>query len=165
MRLPGTNIDVLISSNIIEIRDEGFLKSVEYAGRRYEDVLDEVQRIMYKRGWDITKRVIRYVLETLGLPEVDYFPEAELSKEEAADMRDMLDSLRDLTDTFLSPKGNVGAAVSEDEATEPSESKEGELKFSFNPQNIPKETPAKQSRSESDESGFDWEAAPEVGSQ
>ncbi|MFX0107776.1 MAG: hypothetical protein ACFE7R_05815 [Candidatus Hodarchaeota archaeon] len=154
MQLPGTNIEVLISSNIIEIRDEDFLKSIEYTGRRYEDVLDEIQRVMYKRGWDVTCRVIKYVLGRLGLPDVDYFPDAELTEDEAADMKQMLDSLRELTDTFLSPTS--GKAV--DEAKE--EGKDN-LTFSFYAENIPKDAPEKK---KSRESSFDWEEAPSIGS-
>ncbi|MHA2209924.1 MAG: hypothetical protein ACXABV_12210 [Candidatus Thorarchaeota archaeon] len=148
MRFPGTNIEVLVSSNIIEIRDEDFLKSIEYSGRQYEDVLDEIQRIMHKRGWDITRRVIKYVLDRLGLPEVDYFPEGELSQEESADLSELLDNVKELT----------GLQIEEISA----ESDE-HLKFRFHAENIPKEARSSR-RNDSKESNFDWEETPSVGS-
>jgi hypothetical protein len=148
VRFPGTNIEVLVSSNIIEIRDEDFLKSIEYSGRQYEDVLDEIQRIMHKRGWDITRRVIKYVLDRLGLPEVDYFPEGELSQEESADLSELLDNVKELT----------GLQIEEISA----ESDE-HLKFRFHAENIPKEARSSR-RNDSKESNFDWEETPSVGS-
>lgn len=151
VRLPGTDIEVLVSSSIIEIRDADFLQSIEYTRKRYEDVLDEIQRIMHKRGWDITRRVIKYVLDRLGLPEVDYFPDGELSLDEGADLSKLIDSVKELT------------GVKIEEAEEFSAEGEGNLNFKFHAENIPKEAPSPR-QDESKESNFDWEEAASVGS-
>jgi hypothetical protein len=150
VRLPGTNIDVLVSSNIIEIREDDFLQSIEYSEKKYEEVLDEIQRIMHKRGWDITRRVIKYVLDRLGLPEVDYFPAGELSRDEDADLSEMIESMKKLTGvpTETSDKASVGS--------------EEHISFKFHAENIPKETPERNEKSK--DSSFDWEEAPSVGS-
>ncbi|MGD9381982.1 MAG: hypothetical protein PVI03_06010 [Candidatus Thorarchaeota archaeon] len=153
MRLPGTDIEVLFSSSIIEIRDADFLQSIEYTGKRYEDVLDEIQRILAKRGLDITRRVIKYVLDRLGLPEVDYYPDSELSQDEGADLSKLLDSVKGLT------------GVKIEGAEESSAESGGDLTFIFHAENIPKETPYEQRNDESKESTFDWEEAPSIGSK
>ena len=150
VRLPGTNIEVLVSSNIIEIRDNDFLQSIEYCGKKYEELLDEIQRIMYKRGWEITRRVIKYVLDRLGLPEVEYFPSGELSADEGGNLSEMIDSIKELT--------GVKAEVSED----PPKLSADDLNFKFHAENIPKEAPERNGKLK--ESDFDWEEAPPVGS-
>jgi hypothetical protein len=142
---------VLVSSSIIEILDADFLQSIEYTRKRYEDVLDEIQRIMHKRGWDITRRVIKYVLDRLGLPEVDYFPDGELGQEEDADLSEMLDSVKELT------------GLKTEAAQEAYAEGEGNLNFKFHAENIPKEVSSPR-QDESKESNFDWEEAPSVGS-
>ncbi|MHA2141972.1 MAG: hypothetical protein ACXADC_09345 [Candidatus Thorarchaeota archaeon] len=150
MRLPGTNIEVLVSSNIIEIRNADFFRSIEYCGRKYEDVLEEIQRIMHNRGLEITQRVIRYILDRLGLPEVDYFPDSELSKE--SEFKEMLDSVKELTGVETEEADVISAGDGE------------KLNFKFHAENIPKETPITKSDSESKERKVDWEEAPPVGS-
>ncbi|MHA2301734.1 MAG: hypothetical protein ACXACD_12345 [Candidatus Thorarchaeota archaeon] len=152
MRLPGTNIEVLVSTSIIEIRDEDYLKSIEYSGKKYEDVLDEIQRIMHTRGWDITRRVIKFVLDRLGLPEVDHFPSGELTQEEGADLSEMLDSVRELT------------GLKTEAMQETSAESEGNLTFNFHAKNIPKEATSPRRDDESKDSSIDWEDAPSVGS-
>jgi len=148
VRVPGTNIEILVSSNIIKIRDKDFLQSIEYSGKKYEDVLDELQRIMHKRGWEITRRVIKFVLDRLGLPEVDYFPDGELSQDETADLSELLDSVKERTGLQTE---EISAEIEEN------------VKFQFHAENIPKEAPSPR-RNDSKESNFDWEEAPSVGS-
>jgi hypothetical protein len=143
---------VLVSSSIIEIRDEDFLQSIEYRGKRYEDVLDELQRIMHKRGWNITRRVIKFVLDRLGLPEVDFLPDSELSKDEGADLSELLGNVKELT--------GIETEISEEISAEG----EGNLNFNFHSENIPKEAPSEVGNGKFKESEFDWEEAPSVGS-
>jgi hypothetical protein len=153
VQLPGTNIEVLVSSNIIEIRDDDSLQSIEYSGKKYEDVLDEIQRIMANRGLEITKRVIKYVLDRLGLPEVECFPSGELSEDEGAGLNEMIDSIEDLTD------------LEAEEAEALSAEGEKDLNFKFHAENVPKEAPSSQQSHHSKDSGFDWEEAPSIGSK
>ncbi|MFW9889103.1 MAG: hypothetical protein ACFFER_13035 [Candidatus Thorarchaeota archaeon] len=149
VRFPGTNIDVLVSSNIIEIRNDDYLRSIEYSGMKYEDVLDEIQRIIANRGWEITKRVIKYVLDRLGLPEAEYFPSVELSEDESTDLSKKIDSIKE-------PAG-LRAEASEEIPKEAADN----LSFKFHAENIPKEAPERNGKSK--ESDFDWEEAPPIG--
>ncbi|MFX1544174.1 MAG: hypothetical protein ACFFCR_14295 [Promethearchaeota archaeon] len=153
VRLPGTNIEVLVSSNIIEIRDNDYLQSIEYSGKKYEDVLDEIQRIMHNRGWEITKRVIKFVLDRLGLPEVEYFPPGELSANEDTGLSEMIDSIKELT------------GLEAEEAKALAAEGEKDLNFKFHAENVPKEEPSSQRNHQSKDSSFDWEEAPSVGSE
>jgi hypothetical protein len=150
VRLPGTNIEVLISSNIIEIRDDDYLQSIEYSGKKYEDVLDDIRRIMATRGLETTARVIKYVLDRLGLPEVECFPSGELSADESTDLSEMIDGIKELT--------GAKAEVSEEIPNEAADN----LSFKFHSENIPKEAPERNGKSK--ESDFDWEEAPPIGS-
>jgi hypothetical protein len=153
VRLPGTNIEVLISSNIIEIRDDDYLQSIEYSGKRYEDVLDAIQRIMYNWGWEITKRVIKYVLDRLGLPEVESFPSGEPSADEDSSLIEMIDNIKDVT------------GLEAEEAEELSAEDKSDLNFKFHSENVPKEESSSERSHQSKDSSFDWEEAPSVGSE
>ncbi|MFW9802578.1 MAG: hypothetical protein ACFFFC_08005 [Candidatus Thorarchaeota archaeon] len=139
-----------MSSSIIEIRDEDFLQSIEYSGKKYEAVLDEIQRIMQKRGWEITRRVIKYVLDRLGLPEVEDFPSGELSADEGEDLSEMIDGIKEL------------AGVKSEVSEEPPNVAADDLNFKFHAENIPKEAPEQNGKPK--ESDFDWDEAPPVGS-
>ncbi len=150
VRLPGTSIEVLVSSNIIEIRDEDFLQSIEYNGKRYEDLRDEIQGTVHKRGWGVTGRVIKYVLDRLGMREVDCFPDGELSQDRPRDLSELNDSVKE----------HAGA-----KAEEISAEGDGNLTFNFHAENILKGAASPEANDESEESNFDWEGAPSVGSQ
>jgi hypothetical protein len=75
------------------------------------------------------------VLDRLGLPEVDYFPEGELSEENGSNLSELLDNMKDLTGVKSEASGETAAE------------NEGDLNFKFHAENIPKEAPERNGKS------------------
>ena len=188
MQIPGTNIDVSLKVDRIYITDPAVNRRLKFAGRSFTEIMEEVQRFAYLRGFNVPHPILKFILKRIGLPEVDVIPgDDELTKEDMLELARALNVLESLKDEFLSPTGKGG--IPEDiesnlvhPITEPedlktdtpapqttsiwdiplSEEVKG-LVYSFHSENIPTSTPTPRTQSSEDEKPvkFIWDA-PEV---
>ncbi|MFX1483712.1 MAG: hypothetical protein ACFFCP_11070 [Promethearchaeota archaeon] len=106
MQIPGTNIEVSLKVNRICIKDNAVTRKLKYAGRSFKEVMEEVQRFAYLRGFNVPNPILKFILKRIGLPESDVIPgEDELSKEDLLELARALNVLDTLKDEFLSPTG------------------------------------------------------------
>ncbi len=106
MQIPGTNIDISLKVNRIYIKDPAVTRRLTFAGRSFKDIMDEVQRFSYLRGFNVPHPILKFILKRVGLPEVDVIPgEDELTKEDLLELSRALNTLDSLKDEFLSPTG------------------------------------------------------------
>ncbi|MFW9807422.1 MAG: hypothetical protein ACFFFK_11900 [Candidatus Thorarchaeota archaeon] len=188
MQIPGTNIDVSLKINRIYIADPAVNRRLTFAGRSFKDIMEEIQRFAYLRGFNVPTPILKFILKRIGLPEVDVIPgEDELTKEDLLELARALNTLDSLKDEFLSPTGKGGIPddikdnllhpVSEPEELKidtpaPQESNIWDvplseevksLVYSFHAENIPSSTPTPRTQSSDDEAPvkFIWDD-PEV---
>jgi GTPase SAR1 family protein len=106
MQIPGTNIDVSLKVNRICIADPAVNRRLKFAGRSFKEIMEEVQRFAYLRGFNVPLPILKFILKRIGLPEVDVIPgEDELTKEDLLELSRALNVLDSLKDEFLSPTG------------------------------------------------------------
>ena len=106
MQIPGTNIDVSLKVNRIHIADPAVNRRLKFAGRSFKEIMEEVQRFAYLRGFNVPLPILKFILKRIGLPEVDVIPgEDELTKEDLLELSRALNVLDSLKDEFLSPTG------------------------------------------------------------
>ena len=106
MQIPGTNIDISLKVNRVHIADPAVNRRIKYSGRAFKEILEEVQRFAYLRGFNVPHPIIKFILKRIGLPEVDVIPgEDELTKEDLLELSRALNVLDSLKDEFLSPTG------------------------------------------------------------
>ncbi|MHA2058582.1 MAG: hypothetical protein ACW979_13235 [Candidatus Thorarchaeota archaeon] len=188
MQIPGTNIDVSVKVNRLHITDPAVNRKLKFAGRSFNDIIEEVQRFTYLRGFNVPHPILKFILKRIGLPEVDVIPgEDELTKEDMLELARALNVLDLLKDEFLSPTGKGGIPediesnlihpVSEPEELKTdtpapqetsiwdiplSEEVKG-LVYSFHSENIPTSTPTPRTQSSEEEKPvkFIWDD-PEV---
>jgi hypothetical protein len=109
MQIPGTNIDVSVKVNRLHITDPAVNRRLKFAGRSFNDIIEEVQRFAYLRGFNVPHPILKFILKRIGLPEVDVIPgEDELTKEDLLELARALNVLDSLKDEFLSPTGKGG---------------------------------------------------------
>jgi GTPase SAR1 family protein len=109
MQIPGTNIDVSLKVNRIYIADPAVNRRLKFAGRSFKEIMEEVQRFTYLRGFNVPLPILKFILKRIGLPEVDVIPgEDELTKEDLLELSRALNVLDSLKDEFLSPTGKSG---------------------------------------------------------
>ena len=188
MQIPGTNIDVSIKVNRIYITDPAVNRRLKFAGRSFADIMEEVQRFTYLRGFNVPQPILKFILKRIGLPEVDAIPgEDELTKEDLLELSRALNALDSLKDEFLSPTGKGGIPedikdnlihpVAEPEDLKidtpapqqqsiwdiPLSEEVKDLVYSFHAENIPTSTPTPRTQSSEDEKSvkFIWDD-PEV---
>ncbi|MFW9787429.1 MAG: hypothetical protein ACFFE2_04275 [Candidatus Thorarchaeota archaeon] len=175
MQIPGTNIDVSLKVNRIYIADPAVNRRLKFAGRSFTDILEEVQRFSYLRGFNVPLPILKFILKRIGLPEVDVIPgEDELTKEDLLELARALNVLDSLKDEFLSPtgkgdilediSGNMIHPVSELEDLKidtpapqqtsiwevPLSEEVKDLVYSFHAENIPTSTPTPRTQSSED---------------
>lgn len=188
MQIPGTNIGVSLKIDRIYITDPAVNRRLKFAGRSFNDIMEEVQRFTYLRGFNVPSPILKFILKRIGIPEVDVIPgEDELTKEDLLELARALNVLDSLKDEFLSPTGKGGIpediesnlihSVSEPEELKTdtpapqeasiwdvplSEEVKG-LVYSFNAENIPTSTPTPRTQSSEEEKSvkFIWDD-PEV---
>jgi GTPase SAR1 family protein len=188
MQIPGTNIDISLKVNRVYIVDPAVNRKLKFAGRSFKDIMEEVQRFAYLRGFNVPTPILKFILKRIGLPEVDVIPgEDELTKEDLLELSRALNLLDSLKDEFLSPTGKGGIPddiksnlihpVSEPEelridAPAPQQTSiwdiplSDEVKglvYSFHSENIPTSTPTPRTQSSEEEKPvkFIWDD-PEV---
>ncbi|MHA3962390.1 MAG: P-loop NTPase family protein [Candidatus Thorarchaeota archaeon SMTZ1-45] len=106
MQIPGTNIDVSLKVNRIYITDPAVTRRLKFSGKSFKDIMEEVQRFAYLRGFNVPHPILKFILKRVGLPEVDVIPgEDELTKDDLLELSRALNALDTLKDEFLSPTG------------------------------------------------------------
>ncbi|MHA2376153.1 MAG: hypothetical protein ACXAB9_08290 [Candidatus Thorarchaeota archaeon] len=114
MLVPGTTMDIRLKTNKIYATDKGVVKRIKYAGRTFQEVLEEIHRFAYLRGYNTPASILKFMVKRLGLPDVDVFPSEDvLTKEDILELSRALNMVDQLKDEFLSP---LGSAKSLDEA-------------------------------------------------
>ncbi|MHA2384949.1 MAG: hypothetical protein ACXAEE_01925, partial [Candidatus Thorarchaeota archaeon] len=106
MKVPGTTMDISLKTNTIYAVDQGVMKRIKYAGRVFMEVLEELQRFAYLRGYNAPTTILKFILKRIGLPDVEVFPsEDDLTKEDIVELSKALNVVDSLKDEFLSPSG------------------------------------------------------------
>ena len=77
MLVPGTTMDISLKSGHIDIVDTGVVKRVKYCGRTYADVLSEIQRFAYLRGYNTPPAILKFIMKRVGLPDTESFSDGE----------------------------------------------------------------------------------------
>ncbi|MFW9957685.1 MAG: Rab family GTPase [Candidatus Odinarchaeota archaeon] len=191
MQIPGTNLELTSKVDRVYIAHEGVIKKVKYTGRSFKDVMEEVQRFAYLRGFNVPITILKFILKRIGLPEVDRIPgEDQLTKEDLLELSRALTALDSLKDEFLSPfrttvvpdeikKGLIAESLGMEDLTPEIHVKEKqtiwdlplseevtELIYSFHAENIPVSTPTPRTQSESEPASssvkFIWDDADAV---
>jgi Ras-related protein Rab-11A len=107
-------MDIRLKTNKIYATDKGVVKRIKYAGRTFQEVLEEIHRFAYLRGYNTPASILKFMVKRLGLPDVDVFPSEDvLTKEDILELSRALNMVDQLKDEFLSP---LGSAKSLDEA-------------------------------------------------
>jgi GTPase SAR1 family protein len=180
MQIPGTNLEVTSKVDRVYITHEGVIKRVKFTGRSFRDVMEEVQRFAYLRGFNVPATILKFILKRIGLPEVERIPgEEQLTKDDLLELSRALTALDTLKDEFLSPlrKAEVPEEIRksllvdshshEDITSEvlvemahvetkqtiwdlPQSEEATELIYSFHAENIPVSTPTPRTASESE---------------
>ena len=108
MLVPGTTMDIRLKASRIYATDKGVVKRIKYEGRTFQEVLDEIHRFTYLRGYNAPISILKFIVKRLGLPDVDVFPsEDELTKEDILELSRALNMIDQLKDEFLSPLGDA----------------------------------------------------------
>lgn len=104
MQIPGTNLEISSKVDRVYISHEGVVKRIKYTGRSFRDVMEEIQRFTYLRGFNVPATILKFILKRIGLPEVERIPgEEQLTKEDLLELSRTLTALDSLKDEFLSP--------------------------------------------------------------
>lgn len=101
-------MDISLKTSRIYVVDQGVVKRIKYAGRAFNEVLEELQRFAYLRGYNTPTTILKFIIRRLGLPEVEIFPlEDDLTKEDILELSRALNTLDSLRDEYLSPLGSA----------------------------------------------------------
>jgi GTPase SAR1 family protein len=177
MQIPGTNLEIASKVDRVYITHEGVVKRVKFTGRSFRDVMEEIQRFAYLRGYNVPATILKFILKRIGLPEVERIPgEEQLTKEDLLELSRALTTLDSLKDEFLSPLRTaevpeeikkrllVESPGQEDIMPEtlaeakptiwdvPLSEEVTELIYSFHAENIPVSTPTPRTQSDSETS-------------
>jgi GTPase SAR1 family protein len=108
MLVPGTTMDISLKSGHIDIVDTGVVKRVKYCGRTYADVLSEIQRFAYLRGYNTPPAILKFIMKRVGLPDTESFSDGEeLTREDILELSRTLSVVESLKDKYLSPLGKA----------------------------------------------------------
>jgi len=170
MNIPGSDVEITLQFDRVVLADSSTSKMIEFKGRTFEDVLTDVQSFIYIRGFDTARRLLKFILLRVGLPNVTEFPrDDELNEDDMDELSEVLEDIDTLSDRFLSAKfqddtsglddiPEVKETVREEEVLpNPSiwESQEPiELVFKFTPENLPAKERHSVVRND-----VDWESA------
>ena len=67
-------MEISLKTERIYVVDKGVVKRVKYAGRTLIEVLEEIQRFAYLRGFNTPTTILKFIMKRIGLPDVDVFP-------------------------------------------------------------------------------------------
>ena len=181
-----------ISSKVdrVYISHEGVNKRIKYTGRSFHDVMEEVQRFTYLRGFNVPATILKFILKRIGLPEVERIPgEEQLTKDDLLELSRTLTALDTLKDEFLSPfhssktreevksdlsihspiQDDVRIEINEEQKVSiwdlPLSEEVAGLIYSFHSENIPASTPTPRTESASETKKtqkFIWDIPEEV---
>ncbi|MFW9807421.1 MAG: hypothetical protein ACFFFK_11895, partial [Candidatus Thorarchaeota archaeon] len=108
MQFPRTNIEVSLKTNGIYLRDPATSRRLRITGRSFKDVMEDVQRFIYMRGFQVPPSIVKFMLKRVGLPDVDVILEkSELTPDDLLELEHALMVLDELKDEFLSPLGEA----------------------------------------------------------
>jgi len=175
MQIPGTNLEITSKVDRVYIAHEGVIKRVKFTGRSFKDVMEEVQRFAYLRGFNVPATILKFILKRIGLPEVERIPgEEPLTKDDLLELSRALTALDSLKDEFLSPFRTIEvpdeikrSLIADSPGREdlkpkidvekkqtiwdlPLSEEVTELIYSFHSENIPVSTPTPRTQSESE---------------
>jgi GTPase SAR1 family protein len=103
MQFPRTNIDVSLTPNGIYLRDPATTRRLRIIGRSFREVMEDVQRFIYMRGFQVPPGIVKFMLKRVGLPEVDMIVEDnELTDDDILELAQALKVLDDLKDKNIS---------------------------------------------------------------
>lgn len=101
-------MDISLKANGIHAVDQGVIKRIKYAGRAFVDVMGEIQRFAYLRGYNTPQSILKFIIKRIGLPDVEIFPlEDNLTKDDLLELSRALNSIENLKDEYLSPLGTA----------------------------------------------------------
>jgi GTPase SAR1 family protein len=101
-------MEISLKTDRIYVVDKGVVKRVKYAGRTLLEVLEEIQRFAYLRGFNTPTTILKFIMKRIGLPDVDVFPsDDDLTKEDVLEFSRALNIIESLKDEFLSPLGTA----------------------------------------------------------
>ena len=104
VQLPGSGIDIGLDSDFVILQEQHISKKIPFKGRTFADVLSDVQSFAYVRGCRAPKKIVKFILVRIGLPDVEIFPaEEELTEDDIAELANVLNIINSLEDRFLSP--------------------------------------------------------------
>ncbi|MHA1959557.1 MAG: hypothetical protein ACW99U_04970 [Candidatus Thorarchaeota archaeon] len=104
MKLPGSEIDIGLDSDFVILKDQQLSKRIPFKGKSFSDVLADVQSFAYIRGCRAPKKILKFILIRIGLPDVEVFAaEDTITKDDIAELAQMLNAINSLKDRFLSP--------------------------------------------------------------
>ncbi|MFW9787430.1 MAG: hypothetical protein ACFFE2_04280 [Candidatus Thorarchaeota archaeon] len=118
MQFPRTNIEVSLKTNGIYLRDPVTTRRIRIIGRPFRDVMEDVQRFIYIRGFQVPPSIVKFMLKRTGLPDVDRIVEQyDLTDDDIQELSQALNVLDNLTDEFLSPLSEANRLLDELEST------------------------------------------------
>ena len=104
MQIPGTNLEITSKVDRVYITHDGVAKRVKFTGKSFKNVMEEVQRFAYLRGFNVPATILKFILKRIGLPEVDRIPgEEQLTKDDLLELSRALIALDSLKCEYLSP--------------------------------------------------------------
>jgi GTPase SAR1 family protein len=176
MQIPRTNIEVTLKTNGIYLRDPATHRRLRIIGRSFKDILEDVQRFVYMRGFKVPQPIIKFILKRVGLPEVDIIIEKhELTDDDLRELSKTLDVIDSLKDEFLTPSYSLKAVDESDSGISeipqefpdlaadipapqkmsvwdiPVDEEIKDLVFSFHPENISTSVPTPRTQTSADE--------------
>ncbi|RDE12434.1 MAG: hypothetical protein C4K49_10155 [Candidatus Thorarchaeota archaeon] len=101
-------MDISLKPGHIDIVDKGVMKRVKYYSRTYADVLSEIHRFAYLRGYNTPPAILKFIMKRVGLPDTESFSAEEgLTKEDVLELSRTLSVVESLKDKYLAPLGKT----------------------------------------------------------
>ena len=108
MQFPRTHIEVSLTTNGIYLRDPAATRRLRIYGRSFRDVMEDVQRFIYVRGFQVPPGIVKFMLKRVGLPEVDIIVEKyDLTDDDLRELSQALEVLDTLKDKNISLMGVI----------------------------------------------------------
>ncbi|MFW9769559.1 MAG: hypothetical protein ACFFF9_12850 [Candidatus Thorarchaeota archaeon] len=165
MQFPRTNIKVELKTTGIYLRDPVTTRRLRIIGKSFREVMEEVQRFIYIRGFKVPPGIVKFILKRVGLPEVDRIVEEyELTDDDIAELTrtleviDALKTLDDLEDTLLLDSPEPVDLISDIPAPQkmsiwdiPIDEEIENMVYSFHPEHLQTSVPTPRTQTADDE--------------